>query len=51
MREGLIHFFGVQVAVTQHLTGKQEDRYFVPVARPRLRVRIHIHDIDGDPLG
>ncbi len=49
--EGLIYFFRVQAAVAQQLAGKHQDRYFVPVARPRSRVLIDVDNIDGDPLG
>jgi hypothetical protein len=51
MREGLIHFFGVQAAVAEQLSGKHQDRYFVPIARPRRGVKIDVDDIDGDALG
>ena len=51
MREGLIHFFGIQAAVAQQLSGKHEDWYFVPVARSRRRVKIDVDDIDGDATG
>ena len=48
--EGLIYFLGVQAAVAQQLPRKHEDRYFVPVARPRGRLQIDIDDINGDAL-
>jgi hypothetical protein len=51
MRERLIHFLRVQAAVAEQLSRKQEDRYFVPVARPRGRFLIDVDDIDGDALG
>jgi hypothetical protein len=49
--EGLIHFLRVQSAVAQQLSGKHEDRYFVPVTRPSRGIGIDIDDIDGDALG
>ena len=49
--EGLIYFFRVQAAVTQQLSRKHEHRNFVPVTRPRRRVKIDVDDIDGDALG
>jgi hypothetical protein len=49
--EGLIYFFRVQAAVAQQLSRKHQNRYFVPVARPRLWVQIDVDDIDGDALG
>jgi hypothetical protein len=49
--EGLIYFLRIQAAVAQQLSGKQEDRYFVPVARPGGRFLIDVDDIDGDALG
>ena len=50
-REGLIHFLRVQAAVAQQLSGKHEDRYFVPVTRPSRKVGIDVDDIDGDAPG
>ena len=49
--EGLIYFLRIQAAVAQQLSGKHEDRYFVPVTRPSRKVGIDVDDIDGDALG
>lgn len=48
--EGLIHFLRLQAAVAQQLSGKHENRYFVPVACPGRRLKIDVDDVDGDAL-
>ena len=48
--EGLIYFLRVQAAVAEQLSGKHENRYFVPIARPRSGLQIDIDDINRDAL-
>jgi hypothetical protein len=49
--EGLIYLFAVEAAVAQQFSSKHEHRNFVPVARPRRRLKIHVDDIDGNASG
>jgi hypothetical protein len=47
MSDGLIHFFRVQPAMTNQFAREQQYRDFVPIARPGVRLKIHVDDIDG----
>jgi hypothetical protein len=47
MSDGLIHFLRVQPAVTYQFTGEQQYGNLVAVARPSLRLKIHVDDING----
>jgi hypothetical protein len=46
-RECLMYLLDVQMPVADQLPAEQQDRYFVPVARARGRIAIHVEHIDG----
>lgn len=53
LRERLLQLRHVEMAVAHQFTVQQQDRYFVPVARPLRRIGIDVADLErqaGDAL-